>query len=127
MTQSIDRIVIDFIPHDQQRYPTVGDWLYEGSTLLIRVSRTADPRYEQLVAAHELVEVLQCNLDGVSQEVVDHFDTVTGKDLDEPGDSPDAPYHAQHLIASAVERVLASAMHVDWEAYADALEALDAK
>lgn len=125
MKQKVNRIVIDFIDHSAQRYPTVGDWYYVDDVLHIKVSRTPDDRHEQLVAVHELVEVLQCNNDNVTQADVDRWDMGEGADLEEPGDSPEAPYHAQHMIASAVERIMASALRVDWEEYANALEALE--
>lgn len=122
--QPIDRVVIEFIPHADQRYDTCGDWLYDGATLTIRVSRLPDARYQQMVAVHELAEALLCNLDGVSQAAVDAFDMGPGAALDEPGDSPDAPYHAQHQTATEIEVRLGAAMRVDWNRYAAAIDAL---
>lgn len=110
----IQKIIIEFIPHAEQRYNTCGDWLYEGDTLVIRVSATDDQRNQQLVAVHELVECLVCNVDGVTKESVDAFDMGPGADLDEPGASPAAPYHEQHEFAEAMERMLAFAMSVAW-------------
>ena len=67
-----------------------------GTTLLVRVSVMLDERHQQLVAVHELVEALACNVDGVSPEAVDAFDMGPGADLDEPGNSPGraVPYPA---------------------------------
>ena len=62
------------IPHEEQRYPTVGDWVVNGDNLYISVSKMSDPRYELLVAVHELVEVLLCKERGISQVLVDKFD-----------------------------------------------------
>ena len=115
--KSISRIIIDFIPHANQRYPTAGDWYFEGSILHIRVSRTANERHQQLVSIHEISEALACNVDGVTQKSVDDYDTGPGKALDEPGNDPRAPYHAQHMLATAVERIMASALGVDWKEY----------
>ena len=120
--QPIRQIVIDFIPHRQQRYPTCGDWFYEGDVLHIKVSATADERHQRLVAAHELVEALLCNAADVSQEAVDAFDM--GTFLRDPGNSPDAPYHMQHELATVIERSLALATNVDWSEYEAALDAL---
>ena len=121
--RTINRIVIEFVPHSEQRYVTVGDWLYDGDTLILRISRTIDARHQQLVAMHELVEALACNVDSVTQQAVDEFDIHgEGTTLDEPGDSPKSPYHDQHMIASAVERIMASALHVDWRNYVKALD-----
>ena len=124
MAHPIDSITIVFIPHADQRYDTVGDWTHEGNELRIRVSRTADARHEQLVAVHELVEALACNVDGVSQETVDAFDMGPGTELDDPGDAPEAPYHSQHVLATIVETRVAAGLHVDWEEYETALDAL---
>lgn len=121
MRKHIGGIRIEFIDHDAQRYPTAGDWYFEGDTLVIRASRTADERHQQLVAVHELTEALACNQDGVMAEAVDAFDMGPGATLDDPGNSPEAPYHAQHMVATAVERVMASALGVDWNDYDAAL------
>jgi hypothetical protein len=119
--KTIDRITIDFIPQSEQRYDTCGDWYYEGSTLVLRISKTPDQRHQQLVAIHELVEALLCNVDGVTQEAVDAFDNGPGKDLDEPGDYPSAPYFHQHVAATFVEGFIARKMDVDWEEYEQAV------
>jgi len=122
--QTIRQIVIDFIPHRQQRYRTVGDWFFDGDVLRINASATPDERHQQLVAVHELVEALTCNVDGVTQEAVDAFDMGAGAALAEPGDSADAPYHEQHNVAHQVEGEVLAAMHVHWDEYEAALDAL---
>jgi hypothetical protein len=126
-------INIKVIPHEQQRYPTVGDWWYEpDGTIEIRVSAMSDWRHESLVALHELVEVLLCKQDGVTQGAVDDFDKAfeekraKGELKDEnaePGDEADAPYQKQHCIASGVERLIAANLGVVWSPYADEVEA----
>ena len=102
---------------------------------MIFVSKMSDPRYEALVGLHELVEVLVCMEDGVTQKQVDEFDTRFEKDreeriknaaspaeaaeitLEEPGDQPDAPYCDQHCFATGVERLMAAALGVNWAEY----------
>ena len=123
--QSIRQIVIDFIPHRQQRYPTCGDWFFDDGVLRINVSATPDERHQQLVAVHELLEALFCNVDGVSQEAVDAFDMGPGAKLYEPGNSTDAPYHAQHDFATEIENFVARGLGVDWDEYLAALDALE--
>jgi hypothetical protein len=78
------RIVIDTIPHKQQRYDTVGDWRWPNycrlekritdPDLCISVSNLGDWRMEVLIAVHELIEALLCKTDGVSEAEVDYFD-----------------------------------------------------
>ncbi len=123
-------IQIQTIPHAQQRYPTIGDWWWDkDGSLQIRVSKMSDWRYECLVAVHELVEVLLCKKDRVSQESVDEFDKafeaarIPGN-VDEPGDNLGAPYRKQHGVASGVERILGALLGVDWNAYANECESL---
>ena len=118
----INDIWIKVIPHDRQRYPTVGDWYEQDGTLFINVSAMSDWRYQVLVAVHELVETAICRQRGITQEAVDSFDLAFEKaraegNLDEPGDDPQAPYRREHFFATNVERLLADQLGVDWDAY----------
>jgi hypothetical protein len=133
---------VDFrvIPTNQQRYPTAGDWWFDSHGSHFRVSKLPKRRYEWLVFIHEFTEAELCRLSGVSEARVDAFDiayeerrsgksvAIPGKTdnilLSEPGDDPAAPYHYQHLIASAVERVAAVLLFVNWRAYNEAVDAL---
>jgi len=124
------KIIIETIPHKEQRYPTVGDWFYDpDGTLHIKVSQLSDWRREVLIAVHELVEVVLCKNDGISQDVVDQFDFQIEEnrkegDLSEPGDDPSAPYRKQHCLATGVERVLSAELGVAWSDYEKELESL---
>ncbi len=124
------RIVIETIPHEQQRYQTVGDWVFDDEgNLTIRVSKLSNWRREALIAVHELVEVLLCKHDGVTQESVDIFDkqfeaTRAPDNFDEPGDDPSAPYVKQHCVATGIERLLAAQLGVNWKEYEKELDRL---
>lgn len=116
-------ITIKTIPHDQHRYPTVGDWWFtpEGD-LEIRVSAMGDWRHEALVAVHELAEVLLCKERGITEEAVTQFDIMFEAnrqpgDDSEAGDDPRAPYRWEHFFATNVERLLADQLNVDWQEY----------
>lgn len=117
------RIKIETIPHKRQRYPTVGDWYLDKSgTIVVRVSRMGNWRYEVLVAVHELVELLLCEHRGISQAAVDKFDkdyeaNRKPGDDSEPGDDPKAPYRREHFFATSIERLLAAELGVDWAKY----------
>lgn len=122
-------ITIKVIPHSDHRYPTAGDWFFNGQDLEIHVSKLSDWRYEMLVAVHELYEALLCEHDGVTQQAVDDFDKKfeAGRpesDDGEPGDSPFAPYHLQHFRATNIERQMADALDVKWPEYEAELNAL---
>ena len=126
------RIVIETIDHELQRYPTCGDWKVYNYSLQINVSNVDDWRMEALVGIHELVEAVLCIDKGISQESVDKFDIAFEKarehaigGIEEPGDSPEAPYHIQHGYATAVERMLCAAMNIPWATYESRLKELD--
>lgn len=116
------RILISTIPHQEQRYDTVGDWQFNKATgqLTIWVSDLNNWRYETLISIHELVEAFLCSHKGITQEVVDKFDLAYKGD-GEPGDEPNCPYHGPHQIAMGVERILAGLIGVVWVAYEEAI------
>ena len=123
------KVTIEVIPNENQRYPTVGDWQWDGDNLTISVSAIGDWRYEMLVAFHELAECLICNHRGISQESVDEFDKryeaarLEG-DVSEPGDSIAAPYYREHQFATCVERLLALELGVEWNKYDEVVSGL---
>lgn len=116
-------ITITDIPHEQQRYETVGDWQWDKKgNLLITISDMSNWRYNFLVAFHEQIEVMLCRARGISQKEVDTFDISYEAlrpegDTSEPGDDPKAPYYKEHQFATKLEREMAKELNVDWEAY----------
>jgi hypothetical protein len=121
------RIVIETIPHDQQRYDTVGDWQFIGDDLIIKVSRfypnISFSNYEFLIGIHELIEAILCKAYGIKEEEVDYFD-MSHEDHPDPGSLKDAPYYRQHLIATIIEKMLASELGINWDDYEEAIESL---
>lgn len=118
------KITIETISHQDQRYPTVGDWFYsKAGDLNIKVSQMNDEDMELLVAFHELVEAILCKANGVTQEQVDEYDMNFAGD-GEPGDADSAPYHDEHVLAECLERLLAQEMGVRWRHYEDAIAEL---
>lgn len=124
------KIIIETVPHEEQRYETVGDWQnVNKEELHITVSKTHNWHYDALVAVHELLEALVCRDRGISQETVDAYDLLYLKNPPrgapkEAGDSFTAPYRAEHFFATTVERMLAAELKVDWEAYEAELDKL---
>lgn len=121
---------IQVLPHHNQRYDTVGDYYRdEYGELIVRVSDMGNDKLVWLVAIHELIEVLICEHDGVKEKDITKFDIAFEKarkpgNTDEPGDDEKAPYRKQHLIATAVEKLLCAELGVSWKAYDDAVNAL---
>jgi hypothetical protein len=132
------KIEIDIIPHAAQRYPTAGDWFLDDEGVLqIRASTMSDLRYTALVILHELVEVLVESIKQgglsvprwlvVQTDVFDKdYEAKRAKDDDfsEPGYQPDCPVYQGHMIASAVEHLVAMLLKIDFNAYQDAIASL---
>lgn len=114
-------IHIKTIPHSQQRYETVGDYWYDRKGILqIRVSKMDTSISEQLVAVHELVEVIMCLHKGVKISDIDKFDNEFEAkrkkgNNDEPGFDRNAPYRNEHAIATAVELIMCGYLDVPWQ------------
>lgn len=126
-------ILVEVIPHSQQRYKTVGDWFYqEPDTLLIYVSKMENSNYEYLVAIHEEIEARLCLERGITEKEVSAFDIwYEGRRIlddsncqGEPGDHPQAPYRKEHFFATSIERLIAAELNVDWEKYDEAIQNL---
>lgn len=125
------RILIETVPHAEQRYDTVGDWIIEpDGTWHIRISELPtcrDPLAEKfalLVAFHELIEMALCIDHQVGAEEVDVFDLHYPEGDTEPGDDRNAPYYHEHQLATGLERTLAAALDVDWQEYEEAINNL---
>ena len=124
------RISIRTIKHDDQRYPTVGDWIWsKNGDLIINVSDMGNKKYEFLVAFHELIEVMLCKERGITQEEVDYFDIgYEAKrnfgDNSEPGDDTKAPYYNEHQFATCLERLMALELGVNWKEYDEKVNSL---
>lgn len=124
------KIIIETIPHDTQRYPTVGDWWFEpDGTLQVRVSAMHNERYEALVGLHEVIEALLCEHHGIDEQTITDFDVAFEAErapgnTDEPGDACNAPYRREHFFATSIERLLAAELGVKWHRYEDAVNDL---
>lgn len=116
-------IKIITIPHNEQRYETVGDWQFIGDELIIKVSNMNHTLHEFLVGIHEAIEAMLCNQYGISEELVDKWD-LNHLDAKDPGNIPGCPYYREHLIATIIERMLANELEVDWDKYEEAIENL---
>lgn len=133
---------IQTIPHYAQRYDTVGDYFYKHlAQIEIRVSDfsgvtinheslfldsgdvTLAEKYEFLVALHEFIEAFLCYQAKIPYEAIDKYDQEDAM-TDDPGDEPEAPYHRQHVIATAIEQQMAAQLGVDWTDYENAVRRL---
>lgn len=118
-----DRIIIETIPHKAQRYETVGDYYrrFDGD-LQFKISKLSKEDYIFLVRMHEQIEQYLTEKRGILEADITMFDMEyevqrPEGDTSEPGDSPKAPYHKEHLFATFIERQLALELNVDWKDY----------
>lgn len=120
------KIIIETIPHNQQPYPTVGDWRKdEDGTVRIKVSDMGNDDYAFLVGIHEAIEQRLCEKRGITTEEVDAFDKKFETereaglhgDEDEAGDAPDAPYRKEHFFATNIEALISAELGVNWQEY----------
>lgn len=123
------RMLFITIPHDHQRYDTVGDYQEAHGVICFTISDMDNEKYEQLVAVHELVEKILCNARGIKDADIDKFDMdfEQGRDFgneSEPGHDKRAPYHAEHVFAEKIERLLAIELGIDWDIYDKTVTAL---
>lgn len=115
-------ITIKIVPPSEMRPEVDGvDWYWdEAGDLQVRVAPMSDWRRETLLAIHETVEAIMCKHNGVSQQAVDAFDQEYDKthatDCN-AGDDPGAPYVREHCLATAIERILAAELDVNWLSY----------
>jgi hypothetical protein len=124
------KIHVETIPHEAQRYPTVGDYWEQDGVEQVRVSEMRDWRYEVLVIVHELIEMAITRHRGIPEQAISEFDIAFESSREErlivgePGDHPQAPYRREHFFATNLERLLAAELEVDWfeyERYVDGL------
>jgi hypothetical protein len=118
----IRNVKIDVVTAKAMRYRTVGDWFFtQPGFLTIEVADTGNWIYNLLVAVHELIEVILCEVAGISEKRVSEFD-LAHQDDEDPGTHPKAPYHEQHITAMGIEMILAARAGVKWRIYEDALD-----
>lgn len=105
------------IQHRQQRYDTLGDYFTEGGVIQFRVSSMGNADYEFLIWVHEAIEKQLARKVGITEQMIDAWD-LAHEDVEEPGEMVECPYHNCHMVAEAIERVVAEKLGVDWNHYA---------
>jgi len=118
----VRRILIQTVLHNQQRYPTVGDYVEGHGYTIFSISDMSHAASEEAVALHELIEYFLCKHRGISMEAIDAFDIEFEKnrkpgDDSEPGHDPRAPYHREHVFAEKLERLFLEELGESWNAH----------
>ena len=115
---------IIYINHKDQIYDTAGDWKRINGERVIYISKLSKHSYERLVALHEAIEFVLCDLFGIKEEDVSAFDIEYEKnrpegDLSEPGFDKNAPYRIPHIIATVFEWLFSKILFVSWKKYSE--------
>ena len=119
-------INIKFIPQSEQRFNNVcqvGDYWETDTSIEFRITALENSAYSMAIALHELVEKFRNGQLGIKDTDVDQFD-LDHPELDDPGLSPDAPYHKTHMEADCIERAFIIFSGNDWATYEQVLDAL---
>ena len=112
-----NHVIVHIIPHNLQRYDTAGDYWeqYKGDEWHFRISKMNHWTDEMLCLIHELTEKILCYKKGLTDKEIDDFDTGPGAELSDPGMSPKAPYHKEHMAGMHVERYLCKKLGLSWK------------
>ena len=120
-TLTFKEISIKIIPHDDQSYPTYGNyWVDENGVLQVRISEFDDPDVAFRTMIHELAEAHRCAKRGLDFREIDEFD-LAHLDSDDPGLLKCAPYHTEHMQSDQLERLLCVQDGVKWEDHYNAV------
>ena len=109
-------IEIKTVPHKEQPYDTLGYYVGHERLRFVQVSELNNPKYEFLIAIHELIEQALCLDRHIYDAAITKFD-LEFKGDGEPGDDLNAPYHKEHVYASAVEYSLCKELGIDPKEY----------
>lgn len=119
------------IPHNQQRYNTVGDyWSVHPGRDDYRISDLGNSDYEFLILIHELIEAHLTRKHEINWSDITAFDLAFDSDptkSGEPGTEPDAPYHKEHMFATWIEKQVAAELQISWDDYEATCDALITK
>ena len=117
-------LLVNFIPQSEQHYNTVGDYGEASNHIWFNITEFPDnPGYSIAILLHEIHEFFRNKQLGITVEEVDKFD-LGHPELDDPGLSPEAPYHKTHMEADAIERMSIIFQGFDWVEYDKAIAKL---
>lgn len=124
-SKDVKHIKIDIVPHKDQRYDTIGDWYFIDDVLHIVISDLGHFEYSALVAIHELIESIECSINGVSTQQVDDYD-FNHKDAGSANLDANitSPYFKEHNDATAIEWLLSRLFKINWQDYSNKINTL---
>jgi len=108
------KIIVQFIPHSQHKYTTIGYWEVKGDYLIIQISEEICWENRIAVLFHELIEVVICISKGITTEECDAFDKLFEEEYTrgiwpksvEAGFDKRCPYRKGHIWGTRFERLV---------------------
>lgn len=112
-----------------EKMPMAGEcgfWMPWGKNIDVKAAKTRSDVSDMAVILHEMVEAFLCIKHGVAEKDVSEWDQKwhDAEMKGEPGDHPSAPYHGEHVAATAVERAFVTSSGMTWEEHDANVEAL---
>ncbi len=115
-------IDIQFIPHSEHRFTTIGYWFVENETLTIQISKEISWQNKIATIFHELIEAGICIKDGITTAQCDAFDELFEQEYQdglwpvekEAGFDRRCPYRKGHVWGHRMERIVMFLLGVDW-------------
>ena len=112
------RKFIETIPHGLQEYDTAGNYVTDRLGMQhFTISEMGNEDYEFMVSIHEQIEEHFTRRKGIPEETITAWDIGPGKDNDDPGSMPGAPYLNEHIFATSIERLICRELGYSWDAY----------
>ena len=105
---------VQFIPHLQHKFTTIGHWFVENDTLTIQISEEVCWENRVAVLFHELIESAMCIAKGITTEECDAFDALFEREYEEgkwpksveAGFDPRCPYRKGHIWGTRFEKLV---------------------
>jgi hypothetical protein len=125
-------LTIDFIPHKDHQFTTIGHWFEDADGLHIQISRELNWKFQVAVLFHELIEVFMCEAQGVKTPECDVFDALFESEYErgvwpksvEAGMDKRCPYRKGHIWGRRFERLVIFLLGASWREYGDACDEL---
>ena len=112
----LEPIILETIPHKEQRYDTGGDYDEDDLGWWVNVSEMEKWQYEALCMIHELTEMFLTKHRKIDWDKITKFDT-DHPELEDPGSDKRAPYHKEHMFSMKIEKMLCMEMGISWDVY----------
>lgn len=114
MTKKTRQIEVEFVPLQEMRYESLGDYFYKHGVLHFKIADTGNPLYNKIILIHEMIEQTLTEAKGIKEEQILKYDLEfealrkAGKvgENDEPGEGKGSPYRREHVLSEIVERLM---------------------